>query len=146
MSGTSWRQPRYQTYDESQDDNRIVWNKTPAKTTTVTKSSSQGSVSNGYSGYARKIDQDAEEGTFVKKTYTDQFRQRLLTWRQQLGLTQKQFAQKYNLTESLIKSLENKTAVYDPAIVNKLNNLWNRHSKQMQSTATATATKQSNSK
>lgn len=79
------------------------------------------------SQHQRQIETDAEEGITKKKVYTDAFRQKLKMARQQMGnLTQKQFAQQFSVTESLIKGIENGTAVYDPTVVTKITNMINR--------------------
>lgn len=79
------------------------------------------------SQHQRRIENDAEEGITKKKVYTDSFRQKLMQTRREMGnLTQKQFAQKLSVSESLIKGIENGSAVYDPAVVTKITNTINR--------------------
>ncbi len=79
------------------------------------------------SRYRRQVEDDAEEGIFAKKTYTTAFRQKLITARKNLGnLTQRQFAQRFNLNESAIKGIENGTGNYDPTLVSKITNQLNR--------------------
>jgi DNA-binding XRE family transcriptional regulator len=79
------------------------------------------------SQHQRRIEMDADEGIVKKKVYTDAFRQKLKETRQQMGnLTQQQFAKLFSVTESLIKGIENGTAVYDPTVVTKITNLINQ--------------------
>ncbi len=85
------------------------------------------------SQHQRRIENDADEGIVKKKVYTDAFRQKLRETRQQMGnLTQQQFAKQFSVTESLIKGIENGTAVYDPAVVTKITNLINRMNQKAQ--------------
>lgn len=61
-----------------------------------------------------------------KKTYPIEFRKKLTKARQDMGITQKEFAKKCNIKESVIKEIENGTATYDPAIMAKLSDLSNK--------------------
>ena len=76
------------------------------------------------SHYHRKIEEaaDSEEAIPVKKVYSDDFRKKLIKTRIELGLNQKQLAQKLNIKEGIIKGIEANTEAYDPILVQKLTN------------------------
>ena len=81
------------------------------------------------SHYLRKVEAtaDGDEGKLAVKTYPDDFRKKLLKLRLDLKLNQKQFAQKLNLKESVIKGIEANTQGYDPILVQKLTNFMQKN-------------------
>ena len=74
--------------------------------------------------YQRKIEKiaDGDEDVSAKRTYPEEFRKKIIAKRTSLGLTQKEFAFKFNVKECLIKGIENGTEGYDPSVIIKLSN------------------------
>ena len=84
------------------------------------------------SQYQRQVEDDAEEGYMKKKSFPETFRTKVLSTRQSMGLNQRDFAQKFNVSEGIIKTIENRTANYDPGLMTRLNNKMNQLTQQKQ--------------
>lgn len=79
---------------------------------------------NNLAQHHRKIESaaDGDISSQHLQYYSPKFRARLLNLRLKLNLTRKEFAQKLNVKESVIKGIENNTEIYDPNIMSRLCN------------------------
>ena len=109
------------------DTTEIIIRKKPQKPlksqiTKVEKHTSPNSQkASNLSHHHRKIESaDGEDSLQQLQYYSPKFRARLINLRLKLNLTRKEFAQKLNVKECVIKGIENNTEIYDPNIMSRL--------------------------
>lgn len=103
----------------------IVINKPAKKTKVVTKTSVSNSRPNSGSGHvnAQKIEDivDSDQSLTLKR-FPSEFSNKLKSIRKTHNLKRLDLANKLNVKESLIASIENGTETYDQTLANKINN------------------------
>jgi len=88
-------------------------------------------TANHYQGSTeKKVEQKAEEGSFRVTKFPADFIQKIKTFRTNQKLNQQQLAQKIGITTNTIRDIENNSATYQAATVQKINNFISRAEKK----------------
>ncbi len=88
-------------------------------------------ANNRYQGSTeKKVEQKAEEGSFRVTKFPADFIQKIKTFRTNQKLNQQQFAQKLGITTNTIRDIENNSATYQAATIQKINNFISRAEKK----------------
>ena len=68
----------------------------------------------------KKLDKKIEEGNLKHNKFNSEFIKKVIKYRTDNKLTQKQFANRLNIPQATISALESNKAIYDPKLNNKL--------------------------